>query len=179
MYPCGAGRGAFLTTISSSTTSDQTDSKIKLFWIISKNTQLLESNGLRKKIVPILNGTNKASPIDNDGYVWVDGNSVSVYGKESDRPKAAITKRVNWQLTLRSFINMVRAKGLELEIIGKEDKEIDVKDFAPGDGEAKYGTMSGIDEDMEEKLSNADNDAKRILTDYYTQLYSFKCHDSR
>ncbi|GMF37644.1 unnamed protein product [Phytophthora lilii] len=66
---------------------------------------------------------------------------------------------------------MVRAKGLELEIIGKEDKEIDVKDFAPGDGEAKYGTMSGIDEDMEEKLSNADNDAKRILTDYYTQLY--------
>ncbi|GMF37647.1 unnamed protein product [Phytophthora lilii] len=65
---------SFLFDISSSTTSDQTDSKIKLFWIISKNTQLLESNGLRKKIVPILNGTNKASPIDNDGYVWVDGN---------------------------------------------------------------------------------------------------------
>ncbi|GMF32922.1 unnamed protein product [Phytophthora lilii] len=32
--------------------------------------------------------------------------------------------------------------------------------------------MSGIDEDMNPKLSNADNDAKRILTDYYTQLQS-------
>ncbi|GMF23681.1 unnamed protein product [Phytophthora lilii] len=32
--------------------------------------------------------------------------------------------------------------------------------------------MIGIDEDMNPKLSNADNDAKRILTDYYTQLQS-------
>ncbi|GMF30223.1 unnamed protein product [Phytophthora fragariaefolia] len=148
------------------------DPKSNSFGSLVKNTQLLESNGLRKKIVPILNGTSKSTPIDNDGYVWVDGNSINVYGKESDRTKSAITKRVNWQLTLRSFINMVRAKGLELKIIGNEDKEIDVNDFAPIDGEARHGTMSGIDEDMEEKLSNADNDAKRILTDYYTQLYA-------
>ncbi|GMF35017.1 unnamed protein product [Phytophthora lilii] len=46
---------SFLFDNSTSTTSDQTDGKIKLFWIISKNKGLIESNGLRKKIVPILN----------------------------------------------------------------------------------------------------------------------------
>ncbi|GMF15000.1 unnamed protein product [Phytophthora lilii] len=39
---------SFLFNNSSSTTSDQTDSKLKMFWTISKNTGLLESNGLRK-----------------------------------------------------------------------------------------------------------------------------------
>ncbi|GMF42273.1 unnamed protein product [Phytophthora lilii] len=67
---------------------------------------------------------------------------------------------------------MVRDRGLELEVIGKNEEEIDAKDFAPGDGEAQHGTMSDIDEDMNPKLSNADNDAKKILTDYYTQLQS-------
>ncbi|GMF16979.1 unnamed protein product [Phytophthora lilii] len=67
---------------------------------------------------------------------------------------------------------MIRDRGLQLEVIGKNDEEIDVKDFTPGDGEAKYGTMTGIDEDMNPKLSNADNDAKNILTDYYTELHS-------
>ncbi|GMF34197.1 unnamed protein product [Phytophthora lilii] len=57
-------------------------------------------------------------------------------------------------------------------MIGKHDEEIDVKEFTPADGEAKHGTMSGIDEDMDQNLSNADNDAKKILVDYYTQLYS-------
>ncbi|KAJ8558938.1 hypothetical protein ON010_g8507 [Phytophthora cinnamomi] len=66
---------------------------------------------------------------------------------------------VNWQLTLRSFINMVRDRGLQLEMIGKNGEEIDVKEFTPVDGEAKHGTMSGIDEDMNQNLSNADNDA--------------------
>ncbi|GMF65914.1 unnamed protein product [Phytophthora lilii] len=83
---------SFLFDNSTSTTSDQTDGKITLFWIISKNKGLLESNGLRKKIIPILNGPSKSSPIDNDGYVWVDGDSTSVNGKESDRSKSAITK---------------------------------------------------------------------------------------
>ncbi|GMF28287.1 unnamed protein product [Phytophthora lilii] len=67
---------------------------------------------------------------------------------------------------------MVGDRGLELEVIGKNEEEIDAKNFAPGDGEEQHGTMSGIDEDMNPKLSNADNDAKRILTDYYTQLQS-------
>ncbi|GMF36573.1 unnamed protein product [Phytophthora lilii] len=67
---------------------------------------------------------------------------------------------------------MVRDRGLQLEVIGKHDEEIDAKDFKQGDGEDKHGTMSGIDEDMDPMLSNADNDAKRILTDYYTQLQS-------
>ncbi|GMF14509.1 unnamed protein product [Phytophthora lilii] len=129
------------------------DSKLKLFRTISKNKGLLESNGLRKKIVPILDGAIKTSPIDNQDYVWVDGNSISVYGKESNRTKPVITKKVNWVLSLRSFINMVRDRGLELEIIGKNEEEIDAKDFAPGHGEAQHGTMSGIDEDMNPKLN--------------------------
>ncbi|GMF66187.1 unnamed protein product [Phytophthora lilii] len=54
---------SFLFDNSTSTTSDQTDGKIKLFWIISKNKGLFESNGLRKKIVSILNGPSKSSPI--------------------------------------------------------------------------------------------------------------------
>ncbi|GMF64757.1 unnamed protein product [Phytophthora lilii] len=62
---------SFLFDNSTSTTSDQTDGKIKLVWIISKNKGLFESNGLRKKIVFILNGPSQSSPIDNDGYVWV------------------------------------------------------------------------------------------------------------
>ncbi|GMF35673.1 unnamed protein product [Phytophthora lilii] len=61
---------------------------------------------------------------------------------------------------------------LQLEVIGKHDEEIDAKEFKQGDGEDKHGTMSGIDEDMDPMLSNADNDAKRTLTDYYTQLQS-------
>ncbi|GMF22821.1 unnamed protein product [Phytophthora lilii] len=123
---------SFLFDNSSSTTSDQTDSKLILFWTISENKGLLESNGLRKKIVTILNGAIKTSPIDNDGYVWVDGNLINVYGKESNRIKPAITKKVNWVLSLRSFINMVRDRGLELEVIGKNEEEIDAKDFAQG-----------------------------------------------
>ncbi|GMF39409.1 unnamed protein product [Phytophthora lilii] len=67
---------------------------------------------------------------------------------------------------------MVRDRGLQLEMIGKHDEEINVKEFMPVDGEAKHGTMSGIDEDMDQNLSNADNDANKILADYYTQLYS-------
>ncbi|GMF61769.1 unnamed protein product [Phytophthora fragariaefolia] len=47
---------SFLFDNSTSTASDQSDSKLKLFWTISKNKGLLESNGLRKKIVTILNG---------------------------------------------------------------------------------------------------------------------------
>ncbi|GMF65461.1 unnamed protein product [Phytophthora lilii] len=107
---------SFLFDNSTSTASDQSDSKLKLFWTISKNKGLLESNGLRKKIVPILKGTTKSSPIDENGYVWVDGNSISVFGKSSNRAKQAITKEVNWQLTLRSFINMIRDRGLQLEL---------------------------------------------------------------
>ncbi|GMF34195.1 unnamed protein product [Phytophthora lilii] len=63
----------FLFDNSTSTPSDQTDGKIKLFWIISKNKGLLKLNGLRKKTVPILNGPSKSFPIENDGSDWVDG----------------------------------------------------------------------------------------------------------
>ncbi|GMF23203.1 unnamed protein product [Phytophthora lilii] len=137
---------SFLFDNSTSTTNDQSDSKINMFWAIIKNKEMLETNGLRKKIVPILKGTIKSFPIDGNGYVWIDGNSISVFGKET--------------------------KGLELALIGKEDEEVDAKFLTEGDGEARQGLLSGVDEDMDQNLTNADNDAKRILANYYTQLHS-------
>jgi hypothetical protein len=163
---------SFLFDNSTSTTNDQTDSKLKMYSIIDKNKELLESNGLMKKIVPILKGTNKSTPFDADGYVWIKGSTINVFGKESDRIKPSITEKVNWRLSLKSFVDMVRERGLELEMVGYKDKEIDVKDFTEGEGEARQGTMAGIDEDMDPNLSNADNDAKQILSDYYTGLNS-------
>ncbi|GMF66000.1 unnamed protein product [Phytophthora lilii] len=51
-------------------------------------------------------------------------------------------------------------------------RKLTSRKFTLVDREAKHGTMRGIDEDMDQNLSNADNDAKKILADYYTQLYS-------
>jgi len=163
---------SFLFDNSTSTTNDQTDSKLKMYSIIDKNKELLESNGLMKKIVPILKGTNKSTPFDANGYIWIKGSTINVLGKESERIKPAITEKVNWRLSLKAFVDMVRERGLELEMVGYKDREIDVKDFTEGEGEARQGTMAGIDEDMDQNLSNADNDAKQILSDYYTGLNS-------
>ncbi|GMF65761.1 unnamed protein product [Phytophthora lilii] len=155
---------------STSTTSDQTYIKFKMHSIIDKNKELLESNGLLKKIVPILKGTNKATPFDANGYVWIDGSTIGVFGKESNKIKPSITKKVNWQITLDSFRDMIRERGLNLEMVADVDKELDANDFTKGVGEARQGTMTGVDEDMDPNLSNADNDAKKILTDYYSGL---------
>jgi len=162
---------SFLVDNSSSTHNDQIDSKLKMYSIINKNKELLISNGLMKTIIPILKGTNKSTPFDANGYIWIKGSTINVFGKETDRIKPAITEKVNWSLSLKAFVDMVRERGLELEM-NADDKEIDAKDFTEGEGEARQGTMSGIDEDMDQKLSNADNDAKKILTDYYTGLNS-------
>ncbi|GMF09434.1 unnamed protein product [Phytophthora lilii] len=89
---------SFLFDNSTSTTNDQSDSKINMFWTINKNKEMLESNGLKKEIVLILKGTIKSFPIDGNGYVWIDRNSISVFGKKSNRPKPAITNRVNGNL---------------------------------------------------------------------------------
>ncbi|GMF18595.1 unnamed protein product [Phytophthora lilii] len=112
-----------------------------MFWTINKNKEMLESNGLRKKIVPVLKRTIESFPIDGNGYVWINGNSISVFGKE-------------------------------IGVIGKEDEEVDANNFMEDDGEARQGLLSGVDEDMDQNLTNADNDGKRIVANYYTQLHS-------
>jgi len=162
---------SFLFDNSTSTTNDQTDSKLRMYSIIDKNKELLESNGLMKTIIPILKGTNKSTPFDANGYIWIKGSTINVFGKDSNQLKPAITAKVNWSLSLKAFVDMVRERGIELEM-DADDREIDAKDFTEGEGEARQGTMAGIDEDMDQNLSNADNDAKKILTDYYAGLNS-------
>lgn len=163
---------SFLFDKSTSTQLDDDESKRKILWLIFKNQELLESNGLRKKITPVINGSAKSLPIDRDGYIWIDGNSVSVFGMQSDRVKPATTKRVNWQSTLRSFINMVNDRGIDLVFVGSKDAELATKEFKSGDGEAKHGVLNGADEGMDSTKSDADNEAKTMLKAYYSKLQS-------
>ncbi|GMF66393.1 unnamed protein product [Phytophthora lilii] len=44
------------------------------------------------------------------------------------------------------------------------------KAFEPRDGEARHGIKIRNDEDMNSSLTNADNDAKKILMDYYSKI---------
>ncbi|GMF12050.1 unnamed protein product [Phytophthora lilii] len=122
---------------STSTSSDQRDSKYQLIWILLNNKSLLESAGLQKALEPVLKGNgHKLSPlVDNDSYIWIDGSSVSVFGKDSNRAKAAITKKVDWLSTFKAFMKLVKDRG-----------------------------------DMDKTLTNADNHAKEILTNYYKKL---------
>lgn len=61
---------------------------------------------------------------------------------------------------------------MELSFIGTNDEERIVQDSKPGEAssEPRHGVLSGIDEDMDPKLTNADNDGKQILTEYYKIL---------
>ncbi|KAL3659127.1 hypothetical protein V7S43_015707 [Phytophthora oleae] len=57
-----------------------------------------------------------------------------------------------------------------------EGKELTPNTYTPSqdDAEARHGVLSGNSEDMDKILSNADNDAKLILTRFYTDLRSKK-----
>ncbi|GMF66469.1 unnamed protein product [Phytophthora lilii] len=127
---------------STSTSSDQRDRKYRLLWILLNNKSLLESAGLQKALEPVLKGDDHKLPlvIDKDSYVWIDGSSVSVFGKDSGRLS---------RLSPRKDFG---------------------KYFTPGEGESRHGVLSGIDEDMDKTLTNADNHAEEILTNYYKKL---------
>ncbi|KAG6944318.1 hypothetical protein JG687_00017932 [Phytophthora cactorum] len=131
---------------STSTISDAEDSKMKLFWLITRNRDMLESNGLSKSIVPVLNGTNKSHEIYPQGYVWLDATTVKI---------------------------LVSERGLELDIVGKKDKVLSAKPYQEvedDDIEARHGVMTGLDEDQDQKHSIPENDAKRIIYGYYQKL---------
>jgi hypothetical protein len=64
-----------------STTSDDDRSRFKMLWIISKNMEMLDSNGLMKSIVPIFKDKYKSDKSSLEQYVWVKDGSVDVFGK--------------------------------------------------------------------------------------------------
>ncbi|GMF32735.1 unnamed protein product [Phytophthora lilii] len=129
---------------STSTSLDQVDSKNRLLWSIFKNKAVLESAGLKKKIIPILKSMGKTSQMDRTGYVWIDGSSISVFVKDRNN----------------------------IDLFTNEDTTKLAKAFKPRDGEARHRIKIGINEDMNSSLTNADNDAKKILMDYYSKIVS-------
>jgi hypothetical protein len=72
------------TNKSTSTTSDDDGSRFKMLWIISKNMEMLDSNGLMKSILPIFKDKYKSDKSSLEQYVWVKDGSVDVFGKESN-----------------------------------------------------------------------------------------------
>ncbi|RAW21280.1 hypothetical protein PC110_g22275 [Phytophthora cactorum] len=154
---------------STSTTSDDRDSKIKLLWLISNNKEMLESNGLKKSVVPVF----KLHGINQDEYVWINNGSIGVYGRESNLIHKASIKKVSWGSTLAKFLRLIKDRGLELTFVGRSDKELTTKPYQEVDDEnleARHGIKTGLEEGMDEKLSIADNDAKLIFEQYYRQL---------
>ncbi|GMF10659.1 unnamed protein product [Phytophthora lilii] len=156
---------------STSTSLDQVDSKNRLLWSIFKNKAVLELTGLKTKIIPILKIMGKTSQMDKTRYAWIDGSSISVFGIDSGRVKPAITKNVDWRSTFQEFIDLVKDRD-DVDLFTNEGTTKLAKAFEPRDGEARHGIKIEIDEDMNSSLTNADNDAKKILMDYYSKIVS-------
>ncbi|GMF40516.1 unnamed protein product [Phytophthora lilii] len=110
----------------------------------------------------------KTSQMDKTGYVWIDGSSISVFGIDSG---IAITKKVDWRSTFQEFIDLVKDRD-DIDLFTNEYTTKLAKVFEPRDGEARHGIKIGIDEVMNSSLTNADNDAKKILMDYYSKIAS-------
>ncbi|GMF31617.1 unnamed protein product [Phytophthora lilii] len=85
------------------TTSDDERSRFKMLWIISKNMEMLESNGLIKSIIPVFKDKYKSDKSSLEQYVWVKDGSVDVFGKESNLNHTTALKKIEWQSTLREF----------------------------------------------------------------------------
>ncbi|KAG6946286.1 hypothetical protein JG687_00016799 [Phytophthora cactorum] len=163
---------SFVVDATTSTTDDEEDHKRRVIWTILNNKDLIEANGLSKSIIPILSANDHKGtpPIVKDGYIWLRGSTIAVFGKESNQIRPAVTKSVNCGSTLNAFIELVKSKGYDIKSVGVEEKTKSSKEFKSTDGDARHGVLSGVDEDMDPSLSNADNDAKRILTKYYEGL---------
>lgn len=77
---------------------------------------------------------------------------------------------MDWQSTSRAFLEKVKSKGLELTMIGASGGEKSIKDYIPYEAaedeeecEARHSIKTGLDEDMDHKLSIPDSKAKKIL----------------
>jgi hypothetical protein len=161
-----------------STTSDNDSSRFRMLWIISKNMEMLESNGLIKSITPIFKDQYKSDKSSLEQYVWVKDGSVDVFGKESNLKHKAALKKIDWQTTLREFLKIIKDRGLSLTMVGNNNIERDIKEYKPYDDdeerEARHGTKTGLDEDMDRNLSIPDSEAKKILYEYYKGLFDNK-----
>ncbi|GMF24306.1 unnamed protein product [Phytophthora lilii] len=161
-----------------STKSDDEQSRMKMLWVISKNKEILESNGLIKSIIPTYKESYKSDKTALEQYVWVKNGSIDVFGKESNLEHRSALKKIDWQSTLRSFIQMMKDRGLELNMVGESDVERDIKDYKPYDDdeerEARHGTKTGLDEDADKNLAIPDMEAKKMLYEYYKSLFDEK-----
>ncbi|GMF30095.1 unnamed protein product [Phytophthora lilii] len=92
---------------------------------------------------------------------------VLIVGESSQR----LLKKVDWRSTFQEFIDLVKDRD-DVDLFTNEDTTKLAKAFEPRDGEARHGIKIGIDEDMNSSLTNADNDAKKILMDYYSKIVS-------
>jgi hypothetical protein len=75
-------------------------------------------------------------------------------------------------------LKMVKDRGLDLSLVGNSDVERDINDYKPYDDdeerEARHGTKSGLDEDMDRNLSIPDSEAKKFLHEYNKSLFDNK-----
>ncbi|CEG47318.1 uncharacterized protein PHALS_03973 [Plasmopara halstedii] len=148
-----------------------------MLWIVSRNTEMLESNGLTKSNIPVFKGKYKSDKSSLEQYVWVGNGSIDVFGKESNLKHTTALKKIDWQSTLRQFLKMVDDRGLVLTMVGADDIEKAVKDYKPygddGEREARHGTKTGLNEDenIDGILSIPDSEAKKMLYEYYKSLF--------
>ncbi|KAG6972362.1 hypothetical protein JG688_00004028 [Phytophthora aleatoria] len=111
---------SFVVDATTSTTDDEEDHKRRVIWTILNNKDLVEANGLSKSIIPILSANDHKGtpPIVKDGYIWLHGSTIAVFGKESNQIRPAVTKSVNWGSTLNAFIELVKSKGYDIKSVG-------------------------------------------------------------
>ncbi|KAG6942029.1 hypothetical protein JG687_00019296, partial [Phytophthora cactorum] len=136
-----------------STTSDNEQSRLKLLWIVVKNQDMLESNGLKKSITPIFKQKLKSDESGLKQYVWVKMGSIDVYGRDSNLKHKSAINKVDWQSTLRAFLEMIKSRGLNISMVGASDAERSIKSYeATGDDdnrEARHDVKTGLDEDRD------------------------------
>ncbi|KAF1783079.1 hypothetical protein GQ600_2479 [Phytophthora cactorum] len=111
---------SFVVDATTSTTDDEEDHKRRVIWTILNNKDLIEANGLSKSIIPILSANDHKGtpPIVKDGYIWLHGSTIAVFGKESNHIRPAVTKSVNCGSTLNAFIELVKSKGYDVKSVG-------------------------------------------------------------
>ncbi|KAG6941827.1 hypothetical protein JG688_00018464 [Phytophthora aleatoria] len=136
---------------------------------------MLESNGLKKSITPIFKQKFKSDESGLKQYVWVKMGSIDVYGRDSNLKHKSAINKVDWQSTLRAFLEMIKSRGLNISMVGASDAERSTKSYeATGDDddrEARHGIKTGLDEDRDHTMSIPDSEAKIILSEYYKRLF--------
>ncbi|GMF66337.1 unnamed protein product [Phytophthora lilii] len=153
-----------------STHVDSIEAKARLKWALFTNAKALEDAELNKKVAPVFN--NRKKKLSKD-YIWINGDSISVFKNKTNTPSEVLTKKVDWIYTYKEFVKLVKDReDIILFMNGYDEKS--GKDFIQGEGEARHGIKSGKDEDDEKTLNPSEVVAKQILKDYYKKLEKSK-----